>query len=157
MDRLPVCREMRTNSVHLPNQFRLCGKHAGRILEKHSGGASMKSGVTIRIVLTACLSLGMARFGQGQPASAVELQAAIATEQVKGDLDGAIAAYKKIAARASAPRNIRAKALLRLAGCYEKEGDQALSVYQEIVRDFADQPEAKLASAKLAASHHPGG
>jgi len=124
----------------------------------------MKSGVTRTFVLTACLFAGMApqavtplAFGQTQPTPAVELEAAIATEHVKGDLDGAIAAYRKIAANAAAPRDIRAKALLNLAGCYEKQGEQALSVYQQIVRDVPDQPEARQASAKLAASHRRDG
>jgi hypothetical protein len=137
--------------MRIPNRIRLSGKHGGRILEKHSGGASMKSGVTSKLVLAAYIFTPFA-FAQTQPSPAVELKAAIAAEQVKGDLDGAIEAYRKIAADSAAPREIRAEALLHLAGCYEKKGDQALSVYQQIVRDFADQAAAKQAGAKLAAA-----
>jgi Tol biopolymer transport system component len=49
---------------------------------------------------------------------------------------------------------VRAKALLHLAGCYEKLGQQAQSVYQQIVRDFADQPAAAQARTRLAAMKH---
>src|ERR1700683_3706392 len=86
-----------------------------------------------------------------QTSPAVELQAAMTKEQVDGDLKTAVAAYQKIAADKSAPRDVRAKALLHLAGCYEKQGQQAQSVYQQIVRDFADQPAATQARARLAA------
>jgi dipeptidyl aminopeptidase/acylaminoacyl peptidase len=86
-----------------------------------------------------------------QTRPAVELEAAMTKEQVDGDLKTAIAAYQKIAADKSAPRDVRAKALLHLAGCYEKLGQQAQSVYQQIVRDFADQPAAVQARARLAA------
>jgi Tol biopolymer transport system component len=93
-----------------------------------------------------------------QTRPAVELQAAMTKEQVDGDLKTAIAAYQKIAADKSAPRDVRAKALLHLAGCYEKLGQQAQGVYQQIVRDFADQPAAAQARARLAAlqqDEHP--
>jgi Tol biopolymer transport system component len=86
-----------------------------------------------------------------QTSPAVELQAAMTKEHVDGDLKTAIAAYQKIAADKSAPRDVRAKALLHLAGCYEKLGQQAQSVYQQIVRDFADQPAATQARTRLAA------
>jgi len=93
-----------------------------------------------------------------QATPAVELQAAMTKEQVDGDLKTAIAAYQKIAADKSAPRDVGAKALLHLAGCYEKLGQQAESVYQQIVRDFGDQPAAVQARARLAAlkqGEHP--
>jgi len=85
-----------------------------------------------------------------QSDSAVELQGAIAKEQVDGDLKTAIAIYQKIAADKSAPRDVRAKALLHLARCDEKLGQQAQTVYRQIVRDFGDQPEAAQAKARLA-------
>jgi Tol biopolymer transport system component len=86
-----------------------------------------------------------------QTKPAVELEAAIAKEQVNGDLRAAVAAYQKIAANATAPREVRAKALLHLAACYEKQGQQSRAVYEQIVRDYADQPAATQAGAKLAA------
>ena len=49
-------------------------------------------------------------------------------EQVDGDIKTAIAAYQKIAADKSAPREVRAKALLHLAGCYEKPAPRLTKV-----------------------------
>ena len=87
-------------------------------------------------------------FAQTKPA--VELEGAIAKEQVDGDLRTAIAIYLKISADTSASRDVRAKALLHLAACYEKLGQQARKLYEQIVRDFADQPAAAQARAWLA-------
>lgn len=88
---------------------------------------------------------------RAQTTPALELQAAIKAEQVDGDLRSAIPAYQRVAADRSAPRDVRAKALLHLAACYEKLGQQARNVYQQIVREFADQPAAAQARARLAA------
>jgi Tol biopolymer transport system component len=71
----------------------------------------------------------------------VLLQAAINKEMVQGDLKGAIEQYKKLAD--GSDKAIAAKALLRLAGCYERLGqDDAKKVYERILRDFAGQTEA---------------
>lgn len=96
------------------------------------------------------LSLGILCAQKNQ--AAVELEGAIAREQVSGDLHAAIAAYQKIANENSAPRNIQAKALLHLAACYDKLGqEQSRSIYERIVRDYADQPSAEQARAHLVA------
>jgi hypothetical protein len=112
---------------------------------------SQKIGNTAIIILLATQLLAQTR-------PAVELEGAIAKEQVDGDLKTAIAIYQKIAADTSAPRGIRARALLHLARCYEKLGQQAQTVYRQIVRDFRDQPDAAQAKARLAAlkqADHP--
>jgi Tol biopolymer transport system component len=101
-------------------------------------------------LLLAVGSLLAARSAFAQITAGVQLEAAIEKEQVEGDLQSAIGAYQKIAADTSAPRNVRAKALLHLAGCYEKLGRQARQVYEQIVRDFADQPAAAQARRRLA-------
>jgi hypothetical protein len=88
-------------------------------------------------------------FGQFNSA-AVCLEAGVAKEDVDGDLKSAMEIYQKIAADLSAPRDVGAKALLRLAGCYEKLGRQARQVYEQIVRDYADQPAASQARTRLA-------
>jgi len=93
--------------------------------------------------------LAPAAFAQAKPE--VELEGVIAREQVNGDLQSAIVAYHKIAADPSASRSVRAKALLHLAGCYEKLGRQAQGVYQQIVREFGEQPAAAQARTRLAA------
>lgn len=63
-------------------------------------------------------SLAMVRPAFAQSTTAgVRLEAGIAKEEVDGDLKSAMEIYQKIAADSSAPREIRAKALLRLGGC----------------------------------------
>jgi Tol biopolymer transport system component len=81
----------------------------------------------------------------------VAFQAAINKEMVQGDLKGAIDQYKKLAD--GSDKAIAAKALLRMAGCYEKLGQRdAQAVYERIVKDFAGQTDsAATARARLAA------
>jgi hypothetical protein len=88
---------------------------------------------------------------QSAPVSAgVRLQAGIDKEDVDGDLKSAMDIYQKIAVDSSAPREVRARALLRLAGCEEKLGRQAKQVYEQIVREYADEPAAAQARKRLA-------
>ncbi|MFZ0304400.1 MAG: hypothetical protein WAL75_17040 [Terracidiphilus sp.] len=90
-------------------------------------------------------------YAQSVPiAAGVQLEAGIEKEDVDGDLKSAMDIYQNIAADTSAPRDLRAKALLRLGGCEEKLGRQAKQVYQQIVRDYADQPAATQARKRLA-------
>jgi Tol biopolymer transport system component len=90
-------------------------------------------------------------FGQSAPPSAgMRLQAGIEKEDVDGDLKSAMDIYQKIAANNSVPREVRARALLRLAGCEEKLGRQAKQFYEQIVRDYADEPAAAQARNRLA-------
>ena len=79
------------------------------------------------------------------------LREALHKQQVEGDLPGAIKIYQQIVSARNGNRAITAKVLLELAGCYEKLGRQAETVYQQIVRDYSDQPAAAQARAKLAA------
>jgi Tol biopolymer transport system component len=113
-------------------------------------GVALVSMVVFGVLLSEATALPL----HAQTSPAVALEAATTKEQVDGDLKTAIADYQKIAADKSAPRDVRAKALLHLAGCYEKLGQQAQSVYQQIVRDFADQPAAAQARTRLAALKH---
>src|SRR5262245_9801826 len=76
---------------------------------------------------------------------------ALHKQQVEGDLASAMKLYQNIASSKTADRAVKAKALLQLAACYETLGKQAETVYQQIVRDFADQPAAAQARAKLVA------
>jgi Tol biopolymer transport system component len=81
------------------------------------------------------------------------LQKAILLETVDGNLQAAIEQYKKIVAQNGSNRAVAAKALLRLAGCYEKLGqNEAGKTYQQLINDYADQTaEVNLAKQKLAA------
>src|SRR5262249_45148560 len=78
------------------------------------------------------------------------MREALHKQQVEGDLNGAIKIYQQIVA-AKGSRTTTAKALLEMAACYEKLGRQSESVYEQIVRDYSDQPAAAQARAKLAA------
>jgi len=120
-----------------------------------AGGLALCGGVAVSIlyVLLTLVLLIPARpaYSQTAPVAAgVRLEAGIEKEDVDGDLKSAMDIYQKIAADASAPRDVRAKALLRLAGCDEKLGKQARQVYEQIVHDYADQPAAAQARNRLA-------
>jgi Tol biopolymer transport system component len=78
------------------------------------------------------------------------LQAGIEKENVDGNLKEAIEIYRKLSADTLASRDIRSRALLRLAECEEKQGHQAKQVYEQLVHDFGDQPAAVPARRRLA-------
>ncbi len=117
-------------------------------------GSLLLSGTVIlslvRILLFLAVTLYVpTAFAQTTPAA--RLEAAIEKEQVDGNVKSAMDVYQKIAADNSAPKPVRAKALLQLAGSYEKLGQQAQKVYEQIVRDFANEPAAAQARIRLAA------
>ncbi len=132
--------------------------------ENHPGGVSPATSVACAPLLPAtavlCIlvllllqSLIAAQRVQAQaPVGAgVLLQAAIEKEDIDGDLKSAMDIYQKVVADTSASRDVRSRALLRLAGCDEKLGRQARQVYEQIVREFAEQPAAAQARKRLAA------
>ncbi len=84
-----------------------------------------------------------------QSSAEVALRAAMEVETVKGDLKAAIEQYKTIAA--GSDRTIAVRALLRMAECYQKLGDEeARKIYERLVRDYPDQTEAVIvARARL--------
>src|SRR3989442_8266113 len=112
--------------------------------------------LTRRFLITAGFIAGailtMVSYSTAQKVSESELQfrEALHKQQVGGDLPAAIKLYQNIAASKTAERAVKARALLQLAACYEKLGQQSERVYEQIVRDFADQPAASQARAKLA-------
>lgn len=84
----------------------------------------------------------------------VALRAAMETETVKGDLKSAIEQYKKIAQ--GGDRATAAKALVRMAECFQKLGNDGESrgIYERVAREFADQAaSAATARTRLAALH----
>jgi hypothetical protein len=113
----------------------------------------MKPRLAIAITLAAAAAVLTASVLHGQASRAAEAQfkSAQNTEQVEGDLNGAIEQYQKLAQ--GSDRAIAAKALVRMAASYEKLGrPDARSVYERVVRDFAEQAEsAATARARLAA------
>jgi dipeptidyl aminopeptidase/acylaminoacyl peptidase len=76
-------------------------------------------------------------------------------QTVEGDLTNAIKIYQSIVASKTADKAVKAKALFQQAVCYEKLGQKSEAVYQQIIRDYSDQPAAKDAKAKLAALRPP--
>ena len=80
-------------------------------------------------------------FAQQSTSDEVALRTAMERETVRGDLEGAIEQYKKIAE--SKDRSIAARALLRMAESYRKLGDaEAQKIYQRIVSQYSDQKDA---------------
>jgi hypothetical protein len=113
---------------------------------------------TPRIVaaaLVAALTVAAPLVAQRVAEPELRLREAMHKQQVEGDLTGAIKLYQQIIVSGSASRPVTARALLELAGCYEKLGQQSAAVYQQIVRDFGDQPAAVQARARLAALRPP--
>ncbi len=82
----------------------------------------------------------------------VLLREAIEKEEVDGDLEAAIEQYRRVVKLAGPNRVIAAQALLRLGGCYEKQGrSEALKIYRQLIDDYPDQAaQVALARQKLA-------
>lgn len=111
------------------------------------------------VALTVVLA-DVVRLGARQESAETALRAAIEAETVKGDVQTAIAMYKRIIEQQKANRNMVAQALLRLANAYRAQGDrQARGIYEELVRDFADQTQVAEAARRVlqAAARAPGG
>ena len=73
-----------------------------------------------------------------QDPAAIDLEAAIRTETIDGNLEAAIAQYEQIAETSN--RAIAAEALMRMGGAYEKLGsEEAQRAYQRVVSEYADQ------------------
>ncbi|MBI4909192.1 MAG: PD40 domain-containing protein [Acidobacteria bacterium] len=102
----------------------------------------MKRNLLALIVAGGCLLLAQN--------AEVLLQRGVQKETVDGDLKGAIELYKRAARQAGGNRGTAAKAMLKLAECYEKQGNQeARKTYEQIVRDYGDQAEASIAQSRL--------
>jgi len=112
----------------------------------------------LTVPLTICaVAAGIAP--QAQTRSELALKAAMDKEVVDGDLKGAIEAYKKVVANAGADRALAAQALVGMAECYQKLGDdESQKIYERLVREYgdqkhaADEARAHLAALRSAAS-----
>lgn len=108
------------------------------------------------VIVTAAVAIAAA----AQSKSAADLyQEALYLQEIKGDLQAAIATYKSIVERHASERAVVAKALLQLGDCYEKLGrSEARQAYERIVRDYADVTEvASRAREQLAAIQSANG
>ena len=116
-------------------------------------GKGLMARVWCVVALTTMLAAPMRPAAQAK--ADVALRAAMETETVKGDLKGAIEQYKKIAQ--SSDRAVVARALVRMAECYQKLGDaESRKIYERVVREFTDQKDAAAeARSRLAALQSP--
>lgn len=107
--------------------------------------------IRIRLVPLMFLLLAAPAAAQTRSSPESRLQAAIHTELVEGDLDGALRLYRALAADRAARRDVVATALVNLGRTYEKLGNvQARTAYERVVREYADQSEAaRLARTRL--------
>jgi Tol biopolymer transport system component len=125
------------------------------------------------VMMLTCAALWTGLSAQQKPAATPAstsadalLGAALHQEEVAGQLEAAIATYRKVLAAADATRAQKAKAQLRIGACYERLGNsEATKAYEAVLRDFADQADAArqareklagLASAGGAAAARPG-
>lgn len=104
--------------------------------------------LSVAITFVAALSI-VPTAPRAQVSAEVAFRAAMETETVKGDLRGAIEQYKKLV-DTSEPR-IAARALLRIAECYQKLGDPAAApTYEKVARQYPEQTEiATVARARI--------
>jgi WD40 repeat protein len=86
----------------------------------------------------------------------LQFREALHKQQVEGDLNSAVKMYQSLITAKATDRVVKAKALLQLAIANEALGkeSEALNSYEQIVRDFADQPAVAQARTKIAA-HRP--
>lgn len=69
-------------------------------------------------------------------------QEGLVKEEAEGALTEAIEIYNQIVENTEASRPIRARALLQVASCYDKMGQQkARNAYEKLIRDYGDQKE----------------
>jgi Tol biopolymer transport system component len=86
----------------------------------------------------------------------VQLRAAQQKETVEGDLNGAIAMYRKIADDRATPADIAARALVRLGRCYQRLGStEARKAFERVLNQFSAQT-AAVAEAKQFLAAMPG-
>jgi len=92
------------------------------------------------ILTIACLATG-AMMAQGQSAADM-FQQGLQLEEVKGDLDKAIAAYQAVVERFPNDRATAAKAQLHLGFCYQRLArPEARAAYEAVIQNHSDQPE----------------
>ncbi|MBP1623503.1 MAG: translocation protein TolB, partial [Acidobacteria bacterium] len=115
-----------------------------------------------RIILAVILAGGLWVLAFAVPAPVpqdpeVEFQRAVQLETIEGNLNAAIDLYRQVIKNNGNNRAVAAKALLRLGGCYEKQGNAAASkAYEQLLRDYADQADSVAeARTRLASLRKP--
>jgi Tol biopolymer transport system component len=73
----------------------------------------------------------------------LDLQAAIRTESIDGDLNLAIRQFQTITSKYKQDRAVVALALVHMADCYKKLGNsESHKLYERVLHEYADQPAA---------------
>ena len=94
---------------------------------------------TIRM-LTAMLLAGASTLAPAQRSGNDLFQQALMRERSQGDLKGAIEIYQRIVKEFGSDRRLAARALLEMARCQEKQGnEQARRTYERLIKEFSDQ------------------
>ena len=98
------------------------------------------------VIKSLLLSIALVAGGvkaQQPPPQELDLQAAIRTENIDGDLNSAIKQFETITAKYKQDRAVVALALVHMADCYQKLGDtESHKLYQRVLHEYADQPAA---------------
>jgi Tol biopolymer transport system component len=92
-------------------------------------------------MIFAALAVGGAVAQQNQ--AEVDLQSAMRSENVDGDLKAAIQMYESVISKYKHDRPVAAMALVHMADCYQKLGDtQSRKLYDRVLHEYPDQKEA---------------
>lgn len=118
----------------------------------------MKQTMVAVLMLAALAGWAAAQKKSGTAAEAM-LGAAIHQQEAEGNLQAAIAAYKRILAEHGTNRAVAAQAQFRLGVCYEKLGQgEARKAFERVLSNYADQSElAAQARARLAVLERTNG
>lgn len=97
----------------------------------------------VTLVLICGVSATTLVLSQAPRSIEAQFKAAQHSEEVEGDLQKAMEQYRQIAQ--TGDRAVAARALIRLAECYQKLGDsESRKIYERILRDYSDQKDAAL-------------
>src|SRR5215471_8935823 len=88
----------------------------------------------------------------------VQFRAAQQKEIVEGDLNAAIAMYRKLADDRATPPDVAARALVRLGRCYQRLGNsEARKAFERVVNQFSAQTAAAAEAKQFLAAMGNGG
>jgi TPR repeat protein len=109
----------------------------------------MRRAYAIAVVTGVAFGVAVLLHAQTPRSAEVQMKAAQHKAEVEGDLKGAIDLYRRISQ--SGDRALAATALVRMAECYQKLGDeQAHRIFEQVVREYGDQKDAvEIARAHL--------
>lgn len=103
----------------------------------------MKRPAIFGLTLALAMAVSLVLLGAEDKKANELLEAALTKETIQGDLPGAISLYEQAVKEAGSNRALAARAQLRLASAYQKQGnEQARTIYERLVRDYADQSDA---------------